>query len=46
MALALSVGPRGASITLGRHGTYANIGLPGSGVSYRTRLDTGRADTR
>ncbi|XEI31260.1 DUF4236 domain-containing protein [Aeromonas veronii] len=35
----LSVGRRGASITFGSRGTYANLGLPGTGLSYRTRLD-------
>lgn len=35
----VSVGPRGASVTMGRNGTYGNVGLPGSGLSYRTRLD-------
>jgi hypothetical protein len=34
-----SVGVRGASMTFGSHGTYANVGIPGSGLSYRTRLD-------
>jgi hypothetical protein len=34
-----TVGVRGASVTLGKKGTYANVGLPGSGVSYRTRID-------
>ena len=38
----LSLGPRGASVTVGRQGVYGNVGLPGSGVSYRTRLDTAR----
>lgn len=36
--LSLSLGPRGASVTLGSRGTYANLGIPGSGLSYRTRL--------
>jgi len=43
-----SVGPRGASVTIGKRGIYANTGLPGTGMSYRTRLDkkaTGTADT-
>lgn len=35
----LSVGPRGASVTFGSRGTYANLGVPGTGLSYRTRLD-------
>jgi Bacterial SH3 domain. len=34
-----TVGVRGASVTVGKQGTYANVGLPGSGVSYRTRID-------
>jgi hypothetical protein len=37
-----SVGVRGASVTVGRRGVYGNVGLPGTGVSYRTRLDTPR----
>jgi hypothetical protein len=34
----VSVGPRGASVTVGRGGAHANVGLPGTGLSYRTRL--------
>jgi hypothetical protein len=34
-----TVGVRGASVTVGKKGTYANVGVPGSGVSYRTRID-------
>ncbi|WP_179295524.1 DUF4236 domain-containing protein [Bacillus sp. FJAT-45350] len=34
-----SIGRRGASATLGKRGLYGNIGMPGSGLSYRTRLD-------
>jgi hypothetical protein len=43
--ISTSVGRRGASVTLGRSGLYSNVGLPGSGLSYRTKLDkaTGRA---
>jgi hypothetical protein len=35
----LSVGPRGASVTFARNGIFGNVGLPGTGLSYRTRLD-------
>lgn len=35
-----SFGPRGASLSVGKRGVYGNVGLPGTGVSYRTRLDT------
>lgn len=37
--VSLSAGPRGASVTLGKNGVYGNVGIPGSGLSYRTRLD-------
>ncbi|MFT2520320.1 DUF4236 domain-containing protein, partial [Escherichia coli] len=31
-APSLSVGPRGASVSFGSRGTYANLGLPGTGL--------------
>lgn len=34
-----SVGPRGLSLTAGRRGVHLNAGIPGSGLSYRERLD-------
>lgn len=40
-----SVGRRGASVTLGKRGLYGNVGIPGSGLSYRTKINkntTGR----
>ncbi|MBA0038808.1 DUF4236 domain-containing protein [Pantoea sp. BIGb0393] len=42
----LSVGPRGASVSFGKCGTFANLGLPGTGLSYRTRLDRASAASR
>lgn len=33
-----TVGVRGATVTMGRHGTHAHLGLPGTGLSYRTRI--------
>lgn len=36
--LGLSLGPRGASLSLNRNGVYGNVGLPGTGLSYRTKL--------
>jgi hypothetical protein len=38
-APSLSIGPRGASLSVGKNGTFANLGLPGTGLSYRTRID-------
>ncbi len=35
----LSVGKRGASITIGKQGTYANVSIPGTGISFRERID-------
>ncbi|AUZ06363.2 hypothetical protein ADP71_31850 [Vitreoscilla sp. C1] len=37
----VSVGRRGASINVGKRGTHANVGIPGSGLSYRTRIGGG-----
>lgn len=36
--LGLSVGPRGASVSINRNGVYGNASLPGTGLSYRTKL--------
>lgn len=33
-----TLGPRGASIGVGRGGTYANVGIPGSGLSWREKI--------
>lgn len=41
----LSAGPRGASLTFGRNGVFGNVGIPGTGISYRTRLDRSHAST-
>lgn len=39
----LSLGPRGASVTIGQRGIWGNVGIPGSGLSYRKRLDGTKA---
>lgn len=43
-----SIGGRGATMTLSRRGTYANLGVPGTGLSWRGRIDggKGRSDKR
>ncbi|ADU30019.1 DUF4236 domain-containing protein [Evansella cellulosilytica] len=41
-----SVGPRGSSLTLGKRGIYGNAGIPGTGLSYRTRIDKRNHSTR
>lgn len=40
-SLSLSAGVRGASLTLGKRGLFGNVGLPGTGLSYRTKLGGG-----
>ncbi len=44
--LGLSLGPRGASVSVGRSGVYGNLGIPGTGLSYRTKLSGGSAQQR
>lgn len=39
--LSMSVGGRGATMTVGARGIYGNVGLPGTGLSYRTKLSGG-----
>ena len=33
----LSIGKRGATINVNRQGVQASLGVPGTGVSYRTK---------
>lgn len=40
--VSLSAGVRGASVTVGSRGTYGNVGIPGTGLSYRSRIDGGQ----
>lgn len=37
----LSVGPRGASVSINRNGIFGNASLPGTGLLYRTKLSGG-----
>lgn len=34
----LTIGGRGASVNFGSRGVYANLGIPGSGLSYRSKI--------
>lgn len=36
--LSLSAGVRGASMTLGHRGLHQNVGIPGTGLSYRRKI--------
>ena len=33
-----SVGPRGAKLNIGKRGVRANVGIPGTGMSYSTKV--------
>ena len=44
--VSVSAGVRGANVTLGRHGLFGNVGAPGTGLSYRTKLAGGRRSSR
>jgi Protein of unknown function (DUF4236) len=44
--LGWTVGPRGASIGIGKSGTYLNAGIPGTGLYARERLSGGVAPSR
>ncbi|MCC5880287.1 MAG: DUF4236 domain-containing protein [Idiomarina sp.] len=44
--VSVSAGIRGASVTAGKRGIYGNVGAPGTGMSYRTRLDNAPAHRR
>ena len=39
----LTVGPRGGSVSFGSRGVYSNVGIPGSGISYRSKIGGGSA---
>jgi hypothetical protein len=36
-----TLGPRGATVSLGKRGPRANVGIPGTGISYSTALGGG-----
>jgi uncharacterized protein DUF4236 len=37
--ISVSAGMRGANVTMGRGGLFGNVGIPGTGLSYRERLN-------
>ncbi len=37
--VSISAGPRGTSVSMGARGVYGNVGLTGTGMSFRSRLD-------
>ena len=36
----VSIGPRGATLNVGEHGTRATVGIPGTGISYSEQVST------
>jgi len=37
-SMGMSLGPRGASVSVGSRGVYSNLGIPGTGISLRSRV--------
>jgi len=37
----IGIGPRGASMSIGKKGKYVNLGIPGTGLSVRERVNGG-----
>lgn len=38
-------GKRGASVSTSKRGTHANVGIPGTGLSYRKKLTGGQGNS-
>jgi hypothetical protein len=38
-----SFGGRGSSVTFGKNGAYSNYGIPGTGISYRSKIGGGNS---
>jgi len=44
--LGVSLGPRGAKISFGPSGVYSNVGIPGTGISSRKKLNSNSSQQR
>ncbi|MGE4554160.1 MAG: DUF4236 domain-containing protein [Desulfovibrionaceae bacterium] len=44
--MSLTAGGRGGSMTFGPRGVYSNWGIPGTGISYRSRIGGGTGQAR
>lgn len=42
-SVSVSAGPRGLTTTVGKTGVHQNVGLPGTGLSYRTKVEVPKA---
>ncbi|WP_075686531.1 DUF4236 domain-containing protein [Serratia marcescens] len=40
--ISTSIGARGASVNIGKRGVNGTVGIPGSGLSYTTKLSGGK----
>ena len=38
--ISTTFGGRGFSVTKGKNGTYQNVGIPGTGISYRSKISS------
>jgi hypothetical protein len=44
--VSVSVGGRGHSVNYSRRGTYGTVGIPGTGISFRQKLDSSHPTSR
>ena len=44
--ISTTFGGRGFSVTKGKNGTYQNVGIPGTGISYRSKISSGNASKK
>lgn len=40
-----SIGTNGATVNLGKDGAQSTVGIPGTGLSYRSKLTSGKTTT-
>lgn len=44
--ISTTLGPRGCTTSFGKRGVYQNVGIPGTGLSYRTKIAGGGSGKR
>lgn len=44
--MSTTIGPRGFTTSIGKNGVYRNVGIPGTGISYRTKVGDGKSKAR
>lgn len=42
----VTLGPRGSTVNFGKNGVYSNVGIPGTGLHYRSKIAGAQKSTR